>query len=282
MTYQMNPQTKMGTIALYIRDMERSLHFYVDVLGFRIREQTADSAYLGAGQEDLVILYERPDAPAIEHQAGLYHYAILVPDRVELAKVLQRLIQTQTPVSGFADHLVSEAIYLPDPDGIGIEIYRDRPRSQWRTVDGHIDIGTEQLDLQSILDELTPENSAWNGMHPDTTIGHVHLNTGNNPNESKRFYVDTLGFEMIISMGGYWHFVAAGGYHHHLGLRPSNKRRNLESIGLAWYSIDLPDDSAVQSLVTRLESSGVEVTPNGNGYHFYDHANNGIRLHALS
>lgn len=258
--------------------MQRSLDFYVGVLGFQVRDQNENTAYLGAGGNDSLILNERPDAPTIERSAGLYHFAILVPSRFEFAKSLHRLIETQTPVQGFSDHLVSEAIYLPDPDDIGIEIYRDRPKDEWRSNNGELVMDTLPLDLQNVLDELSPTDLAWQGLHQDTKIGHVHLYTGQNPNASKRFYVDQLGFDMVMSMGGYWHFISVGGYHHHLGLRPAETRQDQDSIGLVWYAIDLPDDSALMDTVNQLQSTGVSVTKNGEGYHLFDYANNGILL----
>lgn len=280
MTFKLHPDTTMGALSLKISNMERSLAFYVGVLGFQIREQTADTAYLGAGGDDLLILNERPDAPKIEKMAGLYHFAILVPSRLELAKSLRRLIETNTQGLGFSDHLVSEAIYLDDPDGIGIEIYRDRPRDEWRSNNGEVVMDILPLDLQNLLAEIPPSDTEWKGLHSDTTIGHVHLHTGRNPDASKRFYTEQLGFDVVMSMGGYWHFISVGGYHHHLGLRPAETRKNQESIGLDWYAIDLPDETALTDTVTHLQSTGVTVTQNGKGYHLFDHANNGILLRA--
>ena len=276
MTFKLHPATKIGTVSLNIRNMGRSLDYYVNRLGFRVREQHENIAYLGAGKEDLLILNEQPDAPPIEMMAGLYHFAILVPSRLALAKSLHRLIETQTPIDGHSDHLVSEAIYLSDPDGIGIEIYRDLPQETWEFDGKMIKMDVLPLNLEDILNELSPGDSDWNGLHQDTQIGHVHLNTGRNPEASKRFYIDQLGFDIMFSMGGYWHFVAAGGYHHHLGLRPANTRQNQDSIGLHWYSIDLPDQPALNYVIDHLQSKGINIEQNGNGYHLFDHAQNGI------
>ena len=278
MTYKLHPNTKIGAVSLNIRNMERSLDYYVGRLGFQVREQNGHVAYLGTGQEDLLILNEQPSAPPIEMMAGLYHFAILVPSRLDLAKSLHRLIETQTPIGGHSDHLVSEAIYLSDPDGIGIEIYRDRPKDNWEFDNNTVKMDILPLDLQDILDELSREDKDWQGLHQDTQIGHVHLNTGRNPDASKRFYVDQLGFDVMLSMGGYWHFVSAGGYHHHLGLRPANTRQNQDSIGLNWYSIDLPDQSTLNDTIQHLQSASINVEQNGNGYHLFDHAQNGILL----
>jgi len=278
MTFNLHPDTTMGALSLNIRNMERSLEFYVGVLGFQVRDQNDNTAYLGAGGDDILILNERPDAPNIEKMAGLYHFAILVPSRLDLAKSLRRLIETNTQGLGFSDHLVSEAIYLDDPDGIGIEIYRDRPRNEWRSNNGEVVMDILPLDLQNLLAEIPPADKEWTGLHSDTTIGHVHLHTGRNPEASKRFYIDQLGFDIVMSMGGYWHFISVGGYHHHLGLRPAETRKNQDSIGLDWYAIDLPDESALSDAVTHLQSTGVTVTQNGEGYHLFDHANNEIVL----
>lgn len=275
---KIHPKTKIGTVSLNIRNMERSLRFYVDLLGLQVREQGDNVAYLGAGAEDILILHENPSAPPIEDKAGLYHFAILVPNRVELAKVLYRLLNTKTPMHGFSDHLVSEAIYLPDPDDIGIEIYRDRPREEWKYQGDQVVMGGEQLDIEGILAELTPQNSQWTGMHPNTRMGHVHIHTGRNFAKTQHFYTDMLGFDMMANMGGYWFFVAAGGYHHHIGLRPSDTRKNQASIGLDWYALDFPDDSARLDTVNQLQAENVDVQKRDEDYFFYDHAGNGIVL----
>ncbi len=282
MTFKLHPQTKIGTVSLNIRAMQRSLAFYVDKLGFQIHRQIENVAYLGAGEDDLLILNENPSAPRIETQAGLFHFAILVPSRLDLAKSLHRLMSTNTPMQGFSDHLVSEALYLADPDGIGIEIYRDRPRSQWEYPNGELRIDTLALDLQNILDELSPKDSEWTGLASGTSIGHVHLNTGRNPELSKRFYIDQLGFDMMMSMGGYWHFIAMGGYHHHLGLRPAGTRQNQDSIGLVWYSLDFPSKHALNTATEHIQSTGISLSEHPQGYHLYDHAQNGILLRDVS
>ena len=178
MTFKLHPKTQIGSVSLNIRDMQRSLDFYTDKLGFQIHNQDKQIAYLGAGDNDLLILHENPNAPAIETQAGLFHYAILVPLRLDLAKSLNRLAVTQTQIQGASDHLVSEAIYLADPDGIGIEIYRDRPEDEWTWVNDHLNIDTLPLDLQGMLDDLSSDDTTWTGLPSGTTIGHVHLNTG--------------------------------------------------------------------------------------------------------
>lgn len=278
MTFKLHPETQIGAVSLNIRDMQRSLDFYTDKLGFQIHSQKDQTAYLGAGEKDLLILHEKPDAPRIEMNAGLYHYAILVPSRLDLAKSLHRIAVTQTPIQGASDHLVSEALYLADPDGIGIEIYRDLPRDEWKHRNGEVQMDTLPLDLQKMLGELSPADTDWQGLAKGTTIGHVHLHTGQNTELSKRFYTEQLGFDLMLSLGGYWHFIAAGGYHHHIGLRPAGTRQNQESIGLNWYGLDLPDESAVNETINQLQSTGVEVTETDNGYHFYDHANNGVIL----
>jgi len=278
MTFKLHPDTRIGAVSLNIRDMQRSLNYYVDKLGFQVHQQDGDTAYLGAGEKDLLILHERPDAPTIEMNAGLYHFAILVPSRLDLAKSLHRIASTGTPIQGASDHLVSEALYLGDPDGIGIEIYRDRPEKEWNFKNDEVQMDVLPLDLQSILDDLSPTDTDWQGLPIGTTIGHVHLNTGRNTDLSKRFYTEQLGFDVMVSMGGYWHFIAVDGYHHHLGLRPAGIRQDQDSIGLRWYSLDLPDKSALNDTVTHLRDAGIDVTETEEGYHFYDHANNGVML----
>jgi catechol 2,3-dioxygenase len=278
MTFKLHPETQIGAVSLNIRDMQTSLDFYTERLGFQIHKQEEQTAYLGVGDADLLILHETPTAPSIEASAGLYHFAILVPSRLDLAKSLYRLSETQTSIQGASDHLVSEALYLADPDGVGIEIYRDRPRDEWtQTLDG-VQMDILPLDLQGMLGELTPSDTQWQGLPAGTTIGHVHLHTGQNTDLSKRFYTEQLGLDVMLSLGGYWHFVAAGGYHHHIGLRPAGTRQNQASIGLYWYALDFPNALARKDAVAHLRSVGVDVTETDTGYHLYDHANNGIML----
>lgn len=204
----------IGQVSLTVRDLDRSVSFYRDVLGF---EDRGSGRLAPPGGRVLIELHERPDAIAKPRRsAGLFHFAILVPSRAALGRSLRRLAERRWPLSGAADHLVSEAVYLDDPDGLGIEIYRDRARDTWRSADGELAMATDPLDLQAIRDEPGAE-AAWRGLDAATAIGHVHLRVPH-LDTAEAFYCGRIGFEPMLRRYPGALFVAAGAYHHHLGL----------------------------------------------------------------
>jgi catechol 2,3-dioxygenase len=275
------PDTTLGPVVLTVADLSRSLDFYRDRLGFKLHRQQDGTAALGAGGADLLVLVEQPGAQRTPRTTGLYHFAVLVPSRLALAHSLRRLIETETPVQGFADHLVSEAIYLPDPDGNGIEIYRDRPRDQWPRVNGQLQMATHPIDLNGILGELTGRDKQWIGLHPDTVIGHMHLHV-RNVDEAERFYHEVLGFDKIMRYGPSAAFLSAGGYHHHIGLNTwagvGAPPPPPESVGLRWFTIQLPDPAARDAIVDRCRQTGVTVEEHDDGLFMRDPSQNGIVL----
>jgi catechol 2,3-dioxygenase len=208
---------RLGPVQLTVSDLDRSVPFYRDALGLRPRRRDDGVAALGTPGEDLVVLHEQPGARPAGRHAGLYHFALLHPSREELARALQRLAATRTPIDGAADHGVSEAIYLPDPDGNGIELYADRPRAAWPPAPAGEKVGmyTRALDLQGLLATVAgsePVDHAPDGLR----MGHVHLHVGG-LDGARAFYVDLLGFEPMATLPSAL-FVAAGGYHHHVGV----------------------------------------------------------------
>lgn len=204
----------IGSVSLTVRDLQRSVAFYRETLGF---EDLGAGRLAPRGGRVLIELHERKDAVARPRRsAGLFHFAILVPSRAALGRSLRRLSEMQWPLSGAADHLVSEALYLNDPDGLGIEIYRDRPRESWRIVDGEMAMATDPLDLQSVHDEPGAETT-WSGLEAGTVMGHVHLHVPH-LDSAEAFYCGGVGFEPMLRRYPGALFVAAGGYHHHLGL----------------------------------------------------------------
>jgi catechol 2,3-dioxygenase len=209
----------IGQVSLTVRDLERSLLFYRDVLGFVEAHRDGQVSHLGpAGGRILIQLHEQKDAmPKARRTSGLYHFAILVPSRAALGRSLRRLTESQWPISGAADHLVSEALYLDDPDGLGIEIYRDRPRDTWRaSASGELAMATDPLDLQAIFEEPGAE-TPWRGLEAATVMGHVHLHVPH-LDTAEALYCGRIGFEPMVRGYPGALFVAAGGYHHHLGL----------------------------------------------------------------
>lgn len=270
----------LDSVQLTVSNLDRSIAFYQHSLGFKLHRREADTAYLGAGRTDRLALTEQPGAKRVPRTTGLYHFAILVPSRLELAQVLNRLTETQTPVEGFSDHLVSEAIYLPDPDGNGIEIYRDRPRAEWRDEHGNFRMGTDPLDLESVLAELNGPSETWHGFPPETGLGHLHLHV-RQILEAQNFYCNILGFDLMMNIGSAL-FVSAGGYHHHLGLNvwagvgapppPPN------SVGLRSFVIRLPNRNEVDQVLDRLRAANVSIEENAQGWFFRDPSQNGLIL----
>ena len=207
---------RLGAVHLTVSDLDRSVAFYQDAIGLRVQRRADAVAGLGAGGEELVVLHEEPGARPAGRHAGLYHYALLYPSREELARAVQRLVVTSTGISGASDHGVSEAIYLPDPDGNGIELYADRPRDAWPPAPPGERIGmfTRALDVHDLLGAVAgeePVRHAAEGLR----MGHMHLHVGD-LEAARAFYVDVIGLEAMASMPSAL-FLAAGGYHHHLG-----------------------------------------------------------------
>jgi catechol 2,3-dioxygenase len=263
-----HPDTTLGYVHLNISDFEKSLPFYQDVLGFQVHRRASDTAYLGAGQADILVLTERHGAVKPRFATGLYHFAVLVPSRLHLARSLKRLAETKYPLQGFADHLVSEAIYLADPDGNGIEIYRDRPRSDWYDARGKIKMASDPLDVRSVLAELNGHDGAWNGFAPATKLGHMHLQVAN-VGAAQEFYTNVLGFDLIMRYGPSAAFVSAGGYHHHIGMNAWNSAGAPppppESIGLRNFVLRLPNLNELGKVIDRVSAAGFAIEEEDEG-----------------
>ena len=209
---------RLGAVHLTVADLDRAVGFYQDSLGLRLHRRDDPVAALGAGEDDLVVLHEQRGARRAGRHAGLFHYALLYPSREELARAVQRLGVTSTPITGASDHGVSEAIYLNDPDGNGIELYADRPREAWPppSADGErVGMFTRRLDVEDLLATTAGEQPPRHA-GPGLRMGHVHLHVGDLAAASD-FYTGVLGFELMATYPGAI-FVAAGGYHHHVGL----------------------------------------------------------------
>ncbi|HLF87783.1 MAG TPA: VOC family protein [Anaerolineales bacterium] len=281
-------QTTVGAVALTVSDLERSLAYYQNNLGLALQRRENGTAWLGAWQSDakhrpFLILTEQPGARHPGRATGLYHFAILTPSRLALAKTLRQLAETKTPVSGFADHGVSEAIYLSDPDENGIEIYRDRPRGEWPFENGKLQMVSDPLDLEGILSELQGKDEPWTGLHPDTVLGHMHIHVANLP-EAVQFYRDVVGFDLMQYFGNSAGFLSAGGYHHHLGVNTWNgvgaHPPPPGSVGLRWYTIILPNQEELDRVADRLKTSGTPIEERAEGLFFRDPSQNGVILTA--
>lgn len=277
---EIHPQTGLGRVSLTIRDMARSLDYYVNHLGLQLHRQEGNRAHLGTGGPDLLVLEENPAATSPKRHTGLYHFALLLPTRRDLAALFRHLAEQQIPIQGMANHFVSEAVYLGDPDGNGIEIYSDRPRSEWVWKNGEMNIGTEPLDVGNVLAELGEHPPAWNGLPTGTVLGHMHLHMANLP-AAERFYHDIVGFDYIARFGRVMSFLAAGGYHHHLACRVGAGPTESGAIGLNWFEILLPDRPALEAVLNRLRAADIDVTEDAEGYFLRDFSNTGIRLDTM-
>lgn len=277
-------ETHMGTVALIVRDLARSVDYYTNLIGLQVLAQDGTGAQLGVTGRKLLQLLAQPDAkPVARGHTGLYHFALLLPSRAELGNCLRHLVTTQTPIGGASDHAVSEALYLTDPDGHGIEIYRDRPRSEWPLLgDGQVAMTVDPLDAEGIL-AAADANGNWAGMPPETVMGHVHLHVADLA-EAEGYYLDTLGFDLMQRFGGQASFVSAGGYHHHLGLNIWAGRGAPppppDAARLKWYEIVLPDAQSLDMALARLEAAGFHAVQQDGGWFVNDPAHNGLVLRA--
>ena len=276
-----HPATTIGAVHLTISDLNRSIRFYESHLGFVVRRRENHTATLGAagGNTDLLVLMQCERAPRVRGTTGLYHFAVLVPTRRDLGRALRRLVETETVLQGVADHGVSEALYLADPDGNGIEIYRDRPRAEWPFVSGQLRMGADPLDVDAIFAEA--EGANGKGLASGTVIGHVHLHVSRLA-DAERFYVGVLEFELMQRYGPSALFVSAGGYHHHIGLNTwagvGAPPPPPGAIGLRHFVVRLPSAEARAAVADRIRAAGIEFEERDDGVLVHDPAGNAILL----
>ncbi len=278
-----DPATTVGTVRLTVSDLARSRAFYEQALGLSPVELDGGAVAMAAG-ERLVELHGDPSAPPLSRRAtGLFHLAILFPSRKDLAFALARLAEARWRLDGASDHLVSEALYLSDPDGNGIELYRDRPREEWAYQDGAVQMATLPLDLDDLVGELRSETTLQDQAPAGTTIGHVHLQVSE-LNDIEAFYNGVLGFDVVVRTYSGALFVSAGGYHHHLGLNTWNSARGSApapgSIGLRSYDVVLPDAGALQNTLARVRTAGIPIEDIAEGALVRDPSGNGVVLRA--
>ncbi len=250
--------TMIGAVTLKVADLQKMTAFYRDVIGLQVREQTAEMVSLGTATRSLVHLHLLPNGRFISHTTGLYHLALRVPTRQDLANWLHHYAQLDAPFwQGASDHGVSEALYLSDPEGNGIEVYWDRPQAQWpQDKSGSLSMYTRHLDLQALLN--LANGGGWSGISPATVMGHIHLKVADIA-AARQFYVDTIGFNVVIEMPGSALFVAAGDYHHHIGLNTWHSRQapmlSTDAFGLAQFEILFAGQNALQNVITRLKQA---------------------------
>jgi catechol 2,3-dioxygenase len=273
MKFHQKPNTFVSHVHLIVEQLERSLSFYQGVLGFQVLDRTESSVSLTLNGKAALVTLEQPTdvLPKEPRRSGLYHYAILLPDRKELAKVIQHFIDIKYPLQGISDHLVSEALYLADPDGNGMEIYVDRPSESWEWIGEQVSMATEHVDLRSLLSEANGEK--FTGLPSNTIMGHIHLHVSDLA-KAAEFYLNGLGFKVVYQISNQAIFISSGGYHHHIGLNIWNGKGvqapSRNSVGLKYYTIVFADDITRDGAIRNLELLGYPVSeytavdPSGN------------------
>lgn len=277
--------TRLGRCALTVGDESAVTEFYREVIGLEVVNR--DPTALGVDGTALLEIHAEPDTrPRDEASAGLFHVAIRVPSDAALANVLAR-IRDRWTLSGASDHGVSKALYCRDPEGNGVEVYVDRPESEWpRDDDGSLQIGSWPLDLEG-LEEAKRSTAESDGsseapaetLPPETTVGHVHLEV-TSLEGSRDFYADALGFDVMDTAPSAV-FLAAGGYHHHLGINTWNRRskpRSSDERGLAWVELLVPSSDALEDIRARLEADGHAVDERDDGIAVSDPDGTTVRL----
>jgi len=264
--YRLPDAARIGAVRLQVSDLARSLVYYTTVLGLRLLSRTGSMAVLGpqGSAEPLVELHERPGIRPVPPRGllGLYHFAILLPDRESLGRFVTHLAE-EGAYAGSADHAVSEALYLSDPDGLGIEVYADRPRSQWRANDREIAMTTEPLDLRSLV--RAAAGQPWTGMPVGTVIGHVHFHVGA-IREAEAFYHSALGFDKTAWTYPGALFLSAGGYHHHVGTNiwaAGSPVATPDDARLLEWELVLPSAADVDAAAASAAASGHGVQEDG-------------------
>lgn len=263
-----------------VQNLERSLQYYQEVIGLKVLEQTTNGAKLTSDGKNCILSIEQPEdaIPKQRGTTGLYHFAFLVPRRSDLANIVNHFIQKGILI-GSSDHLVSEALYLNDPDGNGIEIYVDRDPSEWEWKNNQVAMTVDPLDFTDLLKTADSEKP-WDGLPTGTVMGHIHLHVSQ-LEKAEEFYTKGLGFEVVNRFGDQALFISAGNYHHHIGLNTwagvGAPAPSINSIGLESFTIIFPDDEHRKNAVARLErlgasvkgESGIFITsdPSGNSIH---------------
>lgn len=252
---------RIGAAALRVRDMAKVRRYYTDLLKFSTISETADEVVLGTGRVPLLHLIHRPDAP-VEGRgtAGLFHTAFLMPSRADFARWLVHAALARTPFDGFADHNVSEASYLTDPEGNGIEVYSDRPPSAWQWTGDTVTMGTGQLDIDNIVAQTDTTRDQYTVAPKALRIGHVHLRVGD-VDRGRTFYEDLIGLAPTRLLTSGAAFLSSGHYHHHIGINTWQSAgagpRNAQQTGLAWFSLAIADAAILADRRHRLAAANV-------------------------
>ncbi len=259
----------IGAVGLVARDLGRLTDYYRELLGLAVLAQTPEAVTLGAGGVPLLELTRQADAlPDDQHEAGLYHTAFLMPTRADFARWIVFAARTRIPVSGASDHDVSEAIYLDDPEGNGVEIYSDRPRTLWKIDGDTIFQKTEALDIDAIVAGIDATTAAYDAAPAGLRVGHIHLRVGDIA-AAEAFYCGVLGLTVTRRRGGAT-FVSTGGYHHHVAFNTWHSGhagpRDRQRAGLDWFTVECNDRGDLDALKRRLDTTGVTVQAADGGF----------------
>jgi len=281
MSFHSAPSTYVSQVNLKVQHLERALQFYREVIGLKVLAQTNQTADLTADGKTVLLSLEQLDSvvPKVGRTTGLYHFALLVPTRTDLARIVQHFASIGLRF-GSSDHLVSEALYLSDLDGNGIEIYRDRAPSEWEWNNGEVAMAVDPLDFRDLLSGVD-QQEVWNGLPAGTVMGHIHLHVSE-LRMTEEFYTKGLGFEVVNRFGPQALFISTGKYHHHIGLNtwngvgaPTPPER---SVGLRSFELVYPNETARDLAVTNLRNMGVSVTEENGAFTTADPSGNRIIL----
>lgn len=280
-TFASRTPLHIGAIGLLARDLDLLANFYRDLLGLREIERSPARVRLGAGDVPLIEIEHRPNAkPDDPAQAGLYHTAFLMPTRRDHARWIMHIARNKVPITGASDHGVSEAFYLDDPEGNGIEVYNDRPRERWNWENGLVTMQTKQLDVEAILEEIDQNIATYAEAPAGLRIGHVHLRVGS-IEKAEEFYRGALGLDLTRRRGGAT-FMSSGRYHHHVGANVWHSdgagQRDPNRAGLAWFSMETADGAAYEAAVARLKMANVPVNAMPGGIEIADPFGTRLRL----
>ncbi|RGI31906.1 VOC family protein [Melissococcus sp. OM08-11BH] len=280
MSFHKNPVTFVSHVVLKVSDLEKSKRFYTEVLGLNIKEQTSNSVSFTTNGQDVLLTITQPKTinKKQEQRTGLYHFALLLPKRADLSQVVRHFIHLGVRFGG-GDHLVSEAIYLNDPDGNGIEIYVDREASVWQWSNGEVLMTTDPVDFDDLLKESI--DPVWNGLPKETVMGHIHLQV-NDLAKNKEFYVDGLGFDVVSQYGREALFLSDSNYHHHIALNTWSgtqiKHAEKTETGIESYSIVFPSEEKRQETVASLRELGIPVMEEENEVTVFDPSDIKLKL----
>lgn len=280
--YHTKPTIYVDHINIKVKNLEKSVAFYQTMIGFQVLEQSKDSVTLTAdGKKPLLTLETSDNMRAKEKRTtGLYHFALLLPTLKDLGKLLKHLIEAKYPLQGASYHGISNAIYLADLDGNGIEIYADTNPSTWFAADGQLDISKNgPMDISMVL--MAANHEKFKGLPTNTRMGHIHLHVSE-LSKTKEFYVKGLGFDIAIEIPNQAVFFASGGYHHHIGTNVWNgfgaSKPSKNSVGLSYFNIVLPSEEERVNVINRLTSLGYVLDRIEHEYYTEDPSGNRIRI----